>query len=63
MWHWQYLDYKFFKSINKLVDKLVEECSVKTDRNEMILVQYTLYYLLLLFSSTLVVHLFVFMST
>ena len=63
MWHWQHLDYKFFKSINKLVDKLVEECSEKTDRNEMILVQYTLYYLLLLFSSTLVVHLFVFMST
>ena len=49
MWHWQYLDYKFFKSINKLVDKLVEECSEKTDRNEMILAQYTLYYLLLLF--------------
>ena len=32
----QYLDYKDCKSIRKIVDNLVEECSENVDENEMI---------------------------
>ena len=54
----EYLDYEDCKCKKKLVDKLVEECSENIDEKEMIyndygnyaiLVQYKLYYLLLLF--------------